>query len=130
MTKNGSLRVESNNGLYAGGLHSCVLGGDFMIDSHSVANLILQQESKGGFRQIYIEELRKYGYVYVGNEEIAKALQEKDKKIEELKDELFEVKEEKRKLNWECEDWKGHYERLKAKVEKHNKKWYNNKIKL
>ena len=29
--KNGSLRVESNNGLYAGGLHSCVIAGDFIM---------------------------------------------------------------------------------------------------
>lgn len=127
--KNGSLRVESNNGLYAGGLHSCVLAGDFMIDSKSVTNLILQQESKGGFRRVYKEELREYCYVYISNEEIVKALQEKDKENNELRNQLNVLNEEKNRWKYECQDWKGCYERLKAKVEKHNKKWWS-KIKL
>ena len=127
--ESGSLRVESGNGLYVGGLHSCVLAGDFMIDSKSVANLILQHESKGGFKRVYNEELREYCYVYVSNEEIVKALQDKDKENDELRKKLCVMKEEKNRLKDDLEDWKGCYERLKAKVEKHNKKWWG-RIKL
>ena len=127
--KDGSLRVESNNGLYVGGLHSCVIAGDFIIDSNSVTNLILQQESKGGFKRIWHEDLREYCSVYVSNEEIVKALHEKDEENYKLRRELCEMKEEKNRLKDDCEDWKGCYERLKAKVEKHNKKWWS-RIKL
>ncbi len=126
--KNGSLRIESNNGLYTDGLHSCVLAGDFMIDSHSVTNLILQHESKGGFKRVYNEELKAYGYVYIGNEEIVKELHEKDKENYELRKQLFIMQEEKNRWKYDCEDWKGCYERLKDKVEKHNKKWYTIKV--
>lgn len=128
--KNGSLRVESDNGLYVSGLHSCVLNGDFMIDSKSVANLILQQESKGGFKKVYEESLGKYCYVYLSNEEIAKALQEKDEKIKEIREELSIIENEKNRSKYEAENWKGCYERLKEKVEIHNKKWYNKFHKL
>ena len=128
--ENGSLRVESNNGLYAGGLHSCVLTGDFMIDSKSVANLILQQDSKGGFKRVYDETLRQYCSVYVSGEEIVKALEEKDKENYELREQLSIIQEEKNRLKYDCEDWKGCYERLKDKVEKHNKKWYNKLFRL
>lgn len=102
--ENGSLRVESNNGLYVSGLHSCVLAGDFMIDSHSVTNLILQYESKGGFKRVYNEELRKYCSVYVSNEEIVKALQEKDKENSELREQLSVMREENNRLKYDCED--------------------------
>lgn len=128
--QDGLLRVESDNGLYVGGLHSCVLTGDFLIDSESVANLILQQDSKGGFKQVYNEELREYCYVYVSGEEIAKALQEKDKEIGELRKQLYMTQEEKNQLKYDVEDWKGCYERLKDSVEKHNKKWYNKLFRL
>ena len=130
VNENGSLRVESGNGLYAGGLHSCVLVGDFLIDAKSVANLILQQDSKGGFKRVYNETLREYCYVYVSGEEIVKALQERDKEIGELRKQLCITKEEKNKLKWEVEDWKGCYERLKDSVEKPDKKWYNKLFKL
>lgn len=128
--RNGSLRVVSDKGLYAGGLHSCVLAGDFMIDSNSVMNLILQQDSKGGFKQVYDGALREYSYVYISNEEIVKALQEKDKEIGRLRNQLCMVKEEKNRLKYDVEDWKGCYERLKDSVEKRNKKWYNKLFRL
>jgi hypothetical protein len=121
----GSLRVESDKGLYAGGLHSCVLAGDFMIDSKSVANLILQQDSKGGFRRVYDKELGGYCYVRISSEEIVEALEKKEEKILELNDRLCTMQEEKNRLKWESEDWKGCYERLKNRVENHNKKWYS-----
>ena len=130
VSEDGSLRVESDNGLYAGGLHSCVLTGDFLISSKSVANLILQQDSKGGFKRVYNETLREYSSVYVSGEEIVKALQERDKEIEELRGQLCMMEVEKNKLEWEVENWKGCYERLKDKVEKHNKKWYNKLFRL
>lgn len=130
VSEDGSLRVESDNGLYAGGLHSCVLTGDFLISSKSVANLILQQDSKGGFKRVYNETLREYSSVYVSGEEIVKALQEKDKEIGELRNQLCIMKEEKNRLKYDVEDWKGCYERLKDSVEKRNKKWYNKLFRL
>lgn len=130
VSEDGSLRVESDNGLYAGGLHSCVLAGDFLISSKSVVSLILQQDSKGGFKRVYNKELREYCYVYVSGEEIAKALQEKDKEIGELRKQLYMTQEEKNQLKYDVEDWKGCYERLKDSVEKHNKKWYNKLFRL
>ena len=127
--KNGSLRVESKNGTYTDGLHSCLLAGDFMISSQSVTNLILQYESKGGFKRIWNGNLKEYCSVYISNEEIVKELQERDKKIEELEDKLCATQREKNVLEHAFENLRTRCEGLESREEKRNKKWWS-RIKL
>lgn len=87
----GNIRVESEQGVYANGLHSCVISGYYLIDDKSVRNLMLLHDKRGGFCSVNDCYSSKYGYIYVHNENIVKSF---ENEIENLNTDLNNLRNE------------------------------------
>ena len=96
----GSIRVVSEQGVYANGLHSCVIAGNYLIDDKSVRNLMLLHDKRGGLCNVNDCYSSKYGYIYIHNENIVKSFEDEIKelniKLDNLRDELGATKDKLR----------------------------------
>lgn len=92
----GNIRVVSEQGVYANGLHSCVISGHYLIDDESVRNLMLLHDKHGGFHHVSKCYSDNYGYIYIHNENIVKSYEDEieklDTKLDNIRDELEETK--------------------------------------
>lgn len=92
----GNIKVVSEQGVYANGLHSSVIAGNYSIDDQSVRNLMLLHDKRGGFHEVSDCYSSKYGYIYIHSENIVKdyedEIEELNTKLDNLRNELESTK--------------------------------------